>query len=574
MNTAFSCPIYEWKTIPWRKLERAVFKLQKRIYRAANRGDKRTVRKLQRLLVKSWAAKCLAVRRVTQENQGKKTAGVDGVKALTPKQRLEMVGQLKISNKAKPARRVWIPKPGRDEKRPLGIPIMYDRALQGLVKGALEPEWEAYFEPNSYGFRPGRGCHDAIQAIFLSIKQKSKWVLDADIAKCFDRIDHAALLKKLNTSPTLRKQIRAWLKAGVVDAGELIDTVEGTPQGGVISPLLANIALHGLEEKVKGLAGNNVKERLNLTIIRYADDFVVLHKEREMIDKAQEVIAEWLMEMGLELKPEKTSICHTLTGENAGFDFLGFTIKQYKVGQRHTGKNTQGIPLGYKTLIKPSKKSIEKHKRRLSEIVARHKNAPQIALISKLNPIIRGWSNYFRSGVSKEIFSDLDCYLWTILYKWAKGRHPNKSSKWCANKYWSINDDGTWRFRIMTEEGKKVVLLKHAETPIVRHVKVKETASPYDGNLTYWSTRLGKNPDIANQVAQLLKKQKGKCLHCGLTFRDGDKWEVDHIVPKALGGKHIKENLQLIHLHCHDEKTAKDGSLRTKKTLLSVSREP
>jgi len=199
----------EWNVIPWRKLERKVFKLQKRIHRAASRGDRRTVRRLQRLLVKSWSAKCLAVRRVTQENQGKKTAGVDGVKSLTPKERLELVERLIISNKAKPARRVWIPKPGRDEKRPLGIPVMYDRALQGLVKQALEPEWEAQFEPNSYGFRPGRGCHDAIQAIFSSIRIKPKWVLDADIAKCFDRINHAALLEKLNTSPTFRRQIRA-----------------------------------------------------------------------------------------------------------------------------------------------------------------------------------------------------------------------------------------------------------------------------------------------------------------------------------------------------------------------------
>ena len=210
-------PMDEWKAIPWRKLERKVFKVQKRIYRAASRGDVRTVRRLQKLMMKSWSAKCLAVRRVSQENQGKKTAGIDGVKSLTPTQRTELVKDLKLGKKGKPARRVWIPKPGRDEKRPLGIPVMHDRALQGLLKQALEPEWEARFERNSYGFRPGRGCHDAIEAIFISIKQKSKWVLDADIAKCFDKINHQALLEKLNTSPTIRRQIRAWLKAGVVD---------------------------------------------------------------------------------------------------------------------------------------------------------------------------------------------------------------------------------------------------------------------------------------------------------------------------------------------------------------------
>ncbi len=199
MNTV-NKPMYEWKTIPWRKLEKKVFLLQKRIYRAAQRGDKQTIRKLQRLLIKSWSAKCLAVRRVTQDNQGKKTTGVDGVKVLTPEQRLKLVGQLDIQSKAKPARRVWIPKPGRIEKRPLGIPVMYDRALQGLVKIALESEWEAYFEANSYGFRPGRGCHDAIGAIFSSINQKAKWVLDADIAKCFILIILSFLLLDLLTT--------------------------------------------------------------------------------------------------------------------------------------------------------------------------------------------------------------------------------------------------------------------------------------------------------------------------------------------------------------------------------------
>lgn len=268
----------EWRQINWRKAEKAVFKLQKRIYRASNRGDVKTVRRLQKTLMKSWYARALAVRRVTQDNQGKKTAGVDGVKSLTPKQRLNLVGNLKLGTKVSPTRRVWIPKPGTEEKRPLGIPTMKDRALQALVKLALEPEWEAKFEPNSYGFRPGRSCHDAIEAVFSSIRLKPKYVLDADIAKCFDRIDHEALLNKMNTFPTIRRQVRAWLKAGVMDSMQYFDTSEGTPQGGVISPLLANIALHGMEERIKQYAetlkGKKRDNRTAISLIRYADDFV------------------------------------------------------------------------------------------------------------------------------------------------------------------------------------------------------------------------------------------------------------------------------------------------------------
>ncbi len=427
-------------------------------------------------------------------------------------------------------------------------------------------------EGNSYGFRPGRGCHDAIKAIFNSIRYKPKWVLDADIAKCFNKIDHKALIKKLNTTSPIRKQIRAWLKAGVIDKGEWHATEAGTPQGGVISPLLANIALHGLEEAVKELARTQ-KEKQKLTVVRYADDFVVMHEDRGMIDRAQIVVAEWLKGIGLELKAEKTKIAHTLKGESPGFDFLGFKVRQYEIGKYRTGKSTNGTPLGFKTLIKPSNKSIGKHKERLSEMVASHKAAPQAALISKLNPIIRGWSNYYRTVVSKETYSYMDHYLWTILWQWAKRRHPNKSSHWIARKYWSLSEDGKWRFRCQIGE-EKITLYRYSETEIIRHIKVKGTASPYDGNLTYWSTRLGKSPELNKRVATLLKRQKGKCQQCGLTFMDGDKWEVDHIKPLSLGGKNQYDNLQLLHKHCHDIKTASDGSHSRTHDKGGVTEEP
>ncbi len=320
----------EWNQINWRKAERLTFKLQKRIYRASERGDVKAVRKLQKTLINSWSNKVLAVRRVTQDNTGKRTAGVDGIKLLTPKQRFELVSQLKTTGKSQPTRRVMIPKPGTNESRPLGIPTMYDRALQAVVKAALEPEWEAKLEPNSYGFRPGRSCHDAIGAIFDSIRYKAKYVLDADIAKCFDRINHKALLDKINTYPGLRRQIKSWLKSGVLDQGEIFPTKVGTPQGGVISPLLANIALHGMEERVKqyaetltkGYSGINKKDkRGSLSLIRYADDFVIIHKDIEVILACQKIIAEWLSDFGLELKPSKTKLTHTLNEYNGNVGF-------------------------------------------------------------------------------------------------------------------------------------------------------------------------------------------------------------------------------------------------------------
>jgi len=563
-KTLITTQTVEWNQINWRKAERLTFKLQKRIFRASERGDVKAVRKLQHTLINSWSAKCIAVRRVTQDNQGKNTAGVDGVKSLTSKQRINLVGKLKLTNKAKPTRRVEIPKPGTTETRPLGIPTINDRALQALVKLALEPEWEALFEPNSYGFRPGRSCHDAIEAIFNSIRSKPKFVLDADISKCFDRIDHKALISKIHTYPTLSRQIQVWLRAGYCDGKELFPTHDGTPQGGVISPLLANIALHGMEERVKQYAetlkGSKRTNRNALSLIRYADDFVIIHEDLNVIKKCQEIIADWLKDMGLELKPSKTKLTHTLNeiDGNVGFEFLGFHIQQHQVGNYRCANNSKGIPLGFSTLITPSKAKIKTHLVKIAEVIDTHKTAPQAALISKLNPIIRGWSNYYSTVISKETFSKVDHLTYDKLRAWARTRGKGSINK---DKYWRTVGDKNWCFS--TEDG--IELLTHSSTPIVRHTKVKGEANPFNGDWIYWSKRRGEYPETPKKVARLIRKQKGICPHCGLYFTSTDKVEVDHIIPTTLGGRDTYENWQLLHKHCHDIKTANDGSLTKSK---------
>jgi RNA-directed DNA polymerase len=547
-----------WNTLPWKQFQRHVFKLQQRIYHASCRGDVRTVRKLQRLLIHSRSARCLAVRKVTQENQGKKTAGVDGVKSLTPPQRLVLVYSLRLGQPVQPVRRVWIPKPGTTEQRPLGIPVMADRALQSLVKAALEPEWEARFEPNSYGFRPGRSCQDAIEAIFTALGHKAKYVLDADIAKCFDRINHSALLAKVHTSPSLRRQLKAWLKAGVLDNGQLFPTTEGTMQGGNISPLLANVALHGLETVIRERFPRSGSRGFNSpNVIRYGDDFVVLHEDRHVVQQGQDLASAWLKPMGLELQPSKTRITHTLAVSEGtpGFDFLGFHIRQYPAGKTKSGKDCRGRLQGFKTRITPSKVAIHRHVHDLHEIVHRHRHAEQSTLIQRLNPVIIGWTQYYAHVASARVFAKVHNVLYAMLCAWAVYRHPNKKKRWTTSKYWRVDEGKGWVFQ---PPHSSLGVYPHYRTPIRRYVKVQGSRSPYDGDWVYWSVRLGRHPEISSRVARLLRTQQGKCPACGLFFMEGDRMEIDHIRPQACGGSDAMANLQLLHQQCHERKTAND----------------
>ncbi len=412
-------------------------------------------------------------------------------------------------------------------------------------------------------------------------------MLDADISKCFDRINHNVLLQKLNTYPSLRRQILAWLKAGVMDGNNLFPTNEGTPQGGVISPLLANVALHGIEELITGLAPRfdmrrpdntqlSVRDKLkSISLIRYADDFVVLHEDYEVIKLCKTEIEKWLSGIGLELKPSKTRLAHTLNkleDTEPGFNFLGFNVRQFPVGKYNSGSHRGGL-LGFKTIITPSKESQKRHYRKLAEVINKSRGLNQATLIKNLNPIIRGWCNYFSTVVSQKVFERLWHLVVFKLLKWGRHRHRNKGRGWIRLKYFKTVEGNNWVFA--TREGKNpLTLIQHSSTAIKRYVKVKGVASPYDGDWVYWSTRMGNHPEVSTRVASLLKRQKGKCPYCKNYFKDGDSTEVDHIVPTSLGGKNAYNNWQLLHRHCHDRKTATDGSLGTKSSCNSAKPKP
>lgn len=540
----------KWTQVNWKIKEIWLYRLQCKIFDLSKKGDMTTVFLIQKQIIKHDFSKFLAVRKVTQDNLGKRTAGVDGICNLSPDARMELVQNMQIDNKSDKIRRVTILKPNGKERH-LGIPTIRDRAKQCLVKFALEPQYEAKFEPNSYGFRPGRSSNDARQAIVKCLQQLPKHVLDADIEGCFDNIDHSKLLLKVNTFPVLKEQLRAWLKAGILTSFKEniteITPEAGTPQGGIISPLLANIALHGMENAVR---------KSGVYLIRYADDFLVLCNEEKELDEAKIKIEFFLQNLGLKLSESKTKITYTGNLENsrlAGVDFLGFNFVNYKVGKHTSAKNNQGIATGWKSKCQPSYKSIESHLVNIKNITTKSTGLSQKVLISKLAPVISGWTKYFSVCSATKTFSYCSVRTFYLLRKWAKKRRRTGSG---ITRYW-IPIGSAERVFGLKENGRIIKLTRHDQRNIILSTKVAGESSPYDGRVTYWARRLSVNNKYGQSLKRLLKTKGPQCSMCKLYFKDSDKIEIDHIIPRSQGGSSDFKNLRLMHGHCHDIKHSK-----------------
>jgi RNA-directed DNA polymerase len=552
-----------WDWVDWRAVEGEVRRLRQRIFKAAREGDLAKVRSLQKLMLRSRSNTLLSVRQVTQRNAGRKTAGIDGEVALTSESRADVAVRVHQSIqtwKPRAVRRVYIPKAGNAAKlRPLGIPVLIDRCHQARVRNALEPEWEARFEPRSYGFRPGRSCQDAIGAIYTSCHgplAKRLWALDADLAAAFDKISHDRLLSAIGSFPA-REMIRDWLKAGVLEPGKgFAPTGEGTPQGGVISPLLMNVALHGLEEaagvryQTAGVHAGETKPGSPI-LVRYADDLVVLCNSQEQAEQIKAQLAGWLTPRGLAFNEGKTKIVPL----SQGFDFLGYNVRRYH----------------QKLLIKPSEAALRRIRKRLAAEMRALRGSNVMAVLAKLGPVIRGWAAYYRGVVSSRLFSGLDHYLWQLLYKWATWSHPNKPKSWIVDRYFGkLNKfrNDNWVFG----RDSDAYLIKFSWTSIVRHVMVKAGSSPDDPGLTeYWAERRKRvKPPLDDYTLRLLTRQDARCPLCGdhlLTAdqppQSPDQWERWwlQVTRKAIAASYLTHHggpgspdgkqTRLVHASCH-----------------------
>jgi len=530
-----------WHSIDWGQAHQIVRRLQVRIAKAVSEGRWNKAKALQWLLTHSFYGKAVAVKRVT-ENRGKNTSGVDGETWNTPEQKAKAVNSLKRRGyQPQPLRRVKIPK-ANGKLRPLGIPTLRDRAMQALHLLGLQPIAETKADHNSYGFRPERACRDAAAQCFAALvsKNSAPWVLDADISGCFDNISHDWLLANIPMDKTV---LRKWLKSGFVEKGNWFPTQAGTPQGGIASPTLANMALDGLEIELAAHFGAKTSKKRwkgKVNFIRYADDFVITGATKETLEQAKLIVEDFLRDRGLSLSTEKTKMVHI----DEGFDFLGWNFRKY----------------GGKLLIKPAKKNVQAFLRKIRLIIKENRTAKQENVIRQLNPLIRGWANYHRNQVAKETFSKVDHFIWKKLWQWACRRHPTKPLRWIKDRYFESEGLRNWVFatRIETEDGDviRLKLVNASDTPIRRHIKIKAEAHPFNPVWEeYFENRLGlqmrENLKGKNQLLFLWYAQEGKCLNCNEKITKDTGCNIHYIQRKTDGGKNRVANLMLLHPNCH-----------------------
>jgi RNA-directed DNA polymerase len=546
-------PMPDWHSIDWRKVWRTVRRLQARIVKAVAAGRWNKVKALVYLLTHSFSGRALAILRAVS-NSGAKTPGVDGVLWNTPEAKSAAFGTLRRHGyQPQPLRRVYIPK-SNGKRRGLGIPTMRDRAMQALYLLGLDPIAESRADGHSYGFRLERRCADALNQVhrLVSHRHGPQWILEGDIKACFDRISHSWLLTHV---PMDTRVLRQWLEAGFLEKHAWFATTEGTPQGGIISPVLANWTLDGLQRLLAERFANTPQQRKNkVHLVRYADDFLITGTSKELLrDQVQPLVDHFLKERGLELSHEKTQITHV----EHGFDFLGQNVRRYDCG---------------KVLTKPSSRNVQTFLTKIRETIDRSGSQTAGEMIRRLNQQIKGWTMYHRYAASKRTFTHVDHRIFQMLWQWCRRRHPNKNRKWIKKKYFRQEGHRHWVFTgIMLDQkgqGWPIQLMAAASVKILRYVKIRSAVNPYDPEWELylearWGWQLAQTQKGRSRIEFLRKVQEGRCLVCGQPLRIAEEdCHIHHRIWRTQGGQDTADNLELLHANCHRQIHVQEG--RTK----------
>ena len=550
----------DWHSIEWKKVWRTVRRLQARIVKAVTEGRWNKVKALVYLLTHSFGGRALAILRVVS-NSGAKTPGVDGILWNTPEAKSAAFGTLRRHGyQPQPLRRVYIPK-SNGKRRGLGIPTMTDRAMQALYLLGLDPIAESQADGHSYGFRRERRCADALAQthLLLSHRHGPEWILEGDIKACFDRISHEWLLTHV---PMDRQMLRQWLKAGFLEKQAWFATTEGTPQGGTISPVLANWTLDGLQRLLAEHFANTPKGqgKSKVHLVRYADDFVITGTSRELLcDQVQPLVAHFLQERGLELSHEKTQITHV----EAGFDFLGQNVRRYRCG---------------KVLTKPSSQNVKTFLSKIQETIDRSGSQTAGEMIQRLNQQIKGWTMYHRYAASKRTFTYVAHRIFQMLWRWCRRRHPNKNRKWIKKKYFRREGHRHWVFTglLRDHKGKEwpIQLMAATSVKILRYVKIRSAVNPYDPEWELYlearqGWQLAQTRKGRSRIEFLWKVQEGRCVMCGQPLRITEEdCQIHHRIWRSEGGLDTADNLELLHANCH-----RQIHVREQRTKAAASRQ-
>jgi RNA-directed DNA polymerase len=544
----------DWHSIPWKKVWRTVRRLQARIVKAVAEGRWNKVKALVYLLTHSFGGRALAILRVIS-NSGAKTPGVDGVLWNTPEAKSAAFSALRRHGyRPQPLRRVYIPK-SNGQRRGLGIPTMADRAMQALYLLGLDPIAESQADGHSYGFRLERRCADALNQVHLLMSHRHgpQWILEGDIKACFDRISHDWLLSHVPMDRTL---LRRWLEAGFLEKHAWFATMEGTPQGGIISPALANWTLDGLQRLLaEHFADTPTRQgKSKVHLVRYADDFLITGTSEELLrDQVQPLVAHFLNERGLELSHEKTRITHV----EDGFDFLGQNVRRYRCG---------------KVLTKPSKASVKTFLSKIRETIDNSGSLTAGEMIQRLNQQIKGWTMYHRYAASKRTFKYVDHRIFRMVWHWCRRRHSKKGGEWLRKTYFPPDGHNHWVFTGLLfnqkGQGRPIRLMMAATVKIIRYVKIRSAVNPYDPKWElYLEARLGwqlaQTLGGRSRIDYLWKEQKGRCVVCGQPLRIAeDDCQIHHRIWRSRGGQETVDNMELLHANCHRQIHVQE--LRTK----------